>query len=330
MLAQDHGQDVRAAGGGPDVKDDGRAHGRQEHRKADVEPEVAGDGLGHGEEPLEERGVARERKRREGAPEHRLAVQEGEPQAHEHGVQDPHVDGDGQRRDGGVEQDGKARGAAEGQVVGRLEEHERHGREDEAHVEQAEELREAVGHALLGEPLATRLLVLRHDLRDRLHRRLQLLVHRTLPSAHAKRTRFVWHVLLAFGVGSLAGSTPWRAPVARMRRLVFPEIPSYASFDLIFFIRKPRIVDILTHYSALRIKNLKPNDAQSQESEKASLRMLNGKKNNREEPPLRPYPAVCLATNERPSLPTAEAAASLRRIFRVAQSCVRSGGLCRW
>ena len=146
VLAQYHGQNVRAAGGGTDVEDDGGAHGRQQHRKAYVEPEVARDGLGHGKEPLEERGVPREGKRREGAPEHRPAVEEEEAQEHQDRVQDPHVDRDRERGHGGVEQDGKARGAAKGEVVGRLEEHERNGGEDEAHVEQAEERREAVGH----------------------------------------------------------------------------------------------------------------------------------------------------------------------------------------
>ena len=84
---------------------------------------------------------------------------------------------DGQRGDGGVEEDRKARGATKGQVVGGLEQHQRNGGENEAQVEQGKELREAVGHALLGEPLAARLLVLAHDLGDRLDRLLHLLVH---------------------------------------------------------------------------------------------------------------------------------------------------------
>ena len=148
------------------------AAARRSRRRA----RVAGDGGRDRHQPLEERGVARERKRREGAPQHRPAVQERKAEKNEHSVHDPHVRGDGKRRQRGVEEDREARGAAEGQVVGRLEEHERRGREDEAHVEQSEELREAVGHALLGEPLPAGSVLLVNDFRNRLDGLLDLLV----------------------------------------------------------------------------------------------------------------------------------------------------------
>ncbi len=121
VAAQDHGQDVRAASGGADVEDEGRAEGGQQHGEADVEREVARDGGADGKDELEERDVGGKRDGGVGAPEHGAALEEDEAQGHEGNVQHPHEGRDGKLWKERREHDGHARGAAKGQVVGGLE-----------------------------------------------------------------------------------------------------------------------------------------------------------------------------------------------------------------
>ena len=58
--------------------------------------------------------------------------------------------------------------------------------------------------------------------------------------------------------------------------------------------------------------------------------MLNGEKNTREEPPFRPYPAVCLATNERPPRETAAPHLAKQDLPRSAVLRAKWGAAVSW
>ena len=169
--AQDHGKDVGAARRRAYIEDERAAERGKKDRKAHVEREVARDGRLDGNEPLEQRDVGGKRDRGERAPQDGAAIEEHEAERHEEEVQNPHERRDGHLRKERREHDGDARGAAEGQVVGRLEDDDGERREDEAEVEHAEERQLPVaGGAALGHLVGAPALLVGLVLADRRER----------------------------------------------------------------------------------------------------------------------------------------------------------------
>ena len=96
---EDHGENVRAARRGTNIKDDSAAERRQNHGKAQVEPHITRQrDIGRNEE-LKQRDVGRKRKRSEDAPKNRLALQKDKAQDDENRVDNPHKDADGKGRE---------------------------------------------------------------------------------------------------------------------------------------------------------------------------------------------------------------------------------------
>ena len=142
---EDHGEDVGAARRRADVEHHGAAYRGQDHGKAQVEPHIPRDGRRRrpGEQHLEQGHVTRKRERCEHAPQDRLALQEDEPQRHQYDVDDPHEGADRQRGEQRRKDDRHAGGTAERKVVGRLEQHDGQGGEDQPAIQDDKEAQEA-------------------------------------------------------------------------------------------------------------------------------------------------------------------------------------------
>ena len=140
---EDHGENVRAARRGTNIKDDSAAERRQNHGKAQVEPHIARHrDIGRNKE-LKQRNIGGQRKRGKDTPQDCLALQKDKAQDDEHRIDNPHKDADGQGREQRGQNDRHARGAAKSKVIRCFKRNDGKGREDQAQIELGKKARKA-------------------------------------------------------------------------------------------------------------------------------------------------------------------------------------------
>ena len=140
VLGKDQRHDVGAAGRSADIKHDGSAQRRQEHREHQIQHGIAAQGHAGGVQPL---AAGHEKGECEGGvdrPAHALDAQKEKAQHHQHQVDDPHKAANIDPGEQVCQQDGQAGGAAEGEVVGIFKIYDAHCREHKAEVQQGKEI----------------------------------------------------------------------------------------------------------------------------------------------------------------------------------------------
>ena len=140
IFCQNEGHNIGAAGGCADVEHDGCTQSGQEHREHQVQHGIAAHGQVRGVEPLADRDEEGQRKGRIDGPAHALDAQKDEAQHHQRQVDDPHEAAHVDLREQVCQQDGQARGAAEGEVVGIFKVDDADRRQDQAEVQLGEKI----------------------------------------------------------------------------------------------------------------------------------------------------------------------------------------------
>lgn len=136
ILFEDHGDDVRSAGGGVAVEQDRRAHRREHHRKAELQKRLVCKRRRHRVDHFKKPGqkgiqhAAVRRHQAEAAPEKQEADQKQDQVDH------PHRNRRRKERHELAEQDGNTADAAGGEVVRKLEKIDADRREDRAECNQ--------------------------------------------------------------------------------------------------------------------------------------------------------------------------------------------------
>src|SRR5699024_3120395 len=132
VLFQNHGHNVRAAGGGVVVEHQRRAHGGKHHGKAQLQQGLVGKGGVHGVDALQHPGLQGVHQAAIGGPKAELLAQKQVAQHQQQDVDNAHQGGGGEEGNHAAEEDCQAADAAGGEVVGKLEKVDAHRKQQHA------------------------------------------------------------------------------------------------------------------------------------------------------------------------------------------------------